>query len=90
MPTLNEAGVPGYQASAWWGALVPAGTPPEIIDQLNRAVVKTLRTEKVRQLFLRRGADPVGNSPAEFGAFLREERAKWAKVVKTAGIHLEQ
>lgn len=90
VPTLDEAGVPGYQASAWWGALVPAGTPPKIIERLNRAVVKTLKTEKVRELFLHRGADAVGNSPAEFGAFLREERAKWAKVVKTAGIHIEQ
>jgi tripartite-type tricarboxylate transporter receptor subunit TctC len=89
IPTIAEAGVPGYEAVQWFGVLAPAGTPREIVVRLHGEIVRLLRAAEVRGRLSGDGADPVGSSPEEFAAFLRAETAKWAKVVKDAGIQPE-
>ena len=89
IPTIAEAGVPGYEAVQWFGALAPAGTPREIVGRLHGEIVRVLQAAEVRGRLSGDGADPVGSSPEEFAAFLRAETAKWAKVVKDAGIQPE-
>ena len=89
IPTMAEAGVPGYEVDAWFGLLAPAGTPRAVIDELNRNVIAVLKTPEVEKLFFEQGALPVGNTPEEFGAFFRAELAKWSKVAKTNNITLK-
>jgi tripartite-type tricarboxylate transporter receptor subunit TctC len=81
--------VPGYEAVQWFGVLAPAGTPREIVARLHGEIVRVLQAADVRGRLSADGADPVGSSPEEFAAFLRAETAKWAKVVKDAGIQPE-
>jgi tripartite-type tricarboxylate transporter receptor subunit TctC len=85
LPTIAEAGLPGYDANAWFGIFVPAGTPQSVIDRLNAETVKILKLPDTRERFLSLGAEPVGSTPAEFGRFFRNEVAKWGKVVKSSG-----
>jgi tripartite-type tricarboxylate transporter receptor subunit TctC len=85
LPTVAEAGVPGYEATAWFGVLAPAATPQPIIARLNAAIVKSLRTPDMQQRIAAEGADVVGNTPEEFAAIIRRDIAKWAKVVKASG-----
>jgi tripartite-type tricarboxylate transporter receptor subunit TctC len=87
-PTINET-VPGYEVTQWYGILVPAGTPREIIDRLHSEVVRSVATPKVSQVLASIGTVPITNSPAEFRAFMRNESAKWAKVIKTANLKAE-
>jgi tripartite-type tricarboxylate transporter receptor subunit TctC len=89
VPTIAEAGVPGYEAVQWFGVLAPAGTPREIVARLHGEIVRTLQSADVRDRLAGDGADPVGSTPEEFAAFLRAETAKWAQVVKSAGIQPE-
>ena len=89
IPTMAEAGVPGYEVDAWFGLLAPAGTPSAVIDDLNRNVIAVLKTPEVEKLFFEQGALPVGNTPQEFGAFIRAELAKWSKVAKSNNITLK-
>ncbi len=89
IPTIAEAGVPGYEAVQWYGVLAPAGTSREIVAKLHGAVVRAVQNADVKARFLADGADPVGSSPEEFAAYIRAETAKWAKVVKDAGIRQE-
>ena len=89
IPTIAEAGVPGYEAVQWYGVLAPAATPRDIITKLHAGVVRALQNPDVRQRLLNDGAEPVGNSPEEFATYLRAETAKWAKVVQAAGIKPE-
>ncbi len=89
IPTIGEAGVPGYEAVQWYGLLAPAGTPRDIITRLHGATAKALQNPEVRQRLLNDGAEPVGSSPEEFAAYLRSETAKWAKVIQAAGIKPE-
>jgi tripartite-type tricarboxylate transporter receptor subunit TctC len=89
VPTIAEAGVPGYEAVQWFGVLAPAGTPREIVARLHGEVVRTVQAADIRDRFAGDGADSVGSTPEEFAAFLRAETAKWAKVVKDAGIKPE-
>jgi tripartite-type tricarboxylate transporter receptor subunit TctC len=86
VPTIAEAGVPGYDVVQWFGILAPAGTPREIIAKLHAATVRALEDPKVKQGFLASGAETVGNTPEELAAILRSDLAKWGKLVKTAGI----
>ena len=86
IPTLNEAGVPGYEVVSWQGIFAPAGTPKEIVQRLNTELVKILRLPDVRERFEGLGLDIVGNTPEEFAAFQKSEITKWAKVVKGANI----
>ena len=86
IPTVAEAGLPGYESVQWLGLLAPAGTSPEIINRLHKEVVAVLRTPEMKDRLAKDGAEVVGNSPAEFGAYIRSETAKWSKVLKAAGI----
>ena len=89
VPTAAESGLPGYVANAWYGLLAPAGTPTAIITKLHEEIVKILQTPDMRDRLAQQGADPVGSSPDQFGSFIQSEMAKWAKVVKDAGITAE-
>jgi tripartite-type tricarboxylate transporter receptor subunit TctC len=86
VPTMVEAGVPGYSAGIWMGLLAPAGTPPEIVDKLSRAANEALKSKEVLTLMATQGIDPLGGSPAEFGKFVGAELKKWAEVAAAAGI----
>ncbi len=88
VPTLDEAGVKGYESLSWSGLVAPAGTPRRVIDKLNTALEKILRTEDVKQRFLAMGVEPVGGPPEAFARHVRAESEKWARVVKTANITL--
>lgn len=89
IPTIAEAGVPGYEAVQWYGVLAPAGTPRPIIDRLHAETVKALQQRDVRDKLASDGAEAVGSTPEQFGAYIRAETDKWAKVVKAAGIKPE-
>jgi tripartite-type tricarboxylate transporter receptor subunit TctC len=86
LPTVAEAGVPGYEMAAWFGVLAPAGTPKPVIAALNREMANTLMQADVKERFAKLGAEPVGSTPEEFDAFIKAEIAKWGKVVKEARI----
>ncbi len=86
IPSVSESGVPGYEASSWFGVLAPAGTPKHVIARLNGDALKALRIREVHDLLVRQGMDPAGSTPAEFDAYLRTEIAKWTRVVKESGI----
>lgn len=89
VPTLIEAGVPGYEFYAWFGALAPAKTPPPILARLHDTLARALRAPETVNQFEAQGADTVGNSPQEFAKFLRDEYDKAARVVKTAGLRID-
>jgi len=88
IPTMAEAGVPGYEVSAWFGLLAPAGTPQATIDALNRAAVAAIKTPEVEKLFYEQGAEPVGDTPEQFRQFLINEREKWNKLARANNIKL--
>jgi len=89
MPTLDESGLKGYEIVGWNGLFVPAGTPPAVVNKLHAAAVKALALPDVRERLATMGADGIGNTPQQFTAFIKSEIAKWAKVVKDAGIRIE-
>src|SRR5438067_153300 len=85
VPTLAEAGVPGYEATIWLGLMAPAGTPRPVLDKLNAEVNKIINSPQVKDIWSKQGAVPMGMSIDEFDKFLREDIVKWAKVVKLSG-----
>lgn len=89
IPTLAESGVPGYDANAWFGVFVPAGTPPAVINRLHAEISRIVKIPEIRDRFLALGAEPAGTTPAQFAAFFRNEVAKWAKVVKESGAKID-
>jgi tripartite-type tricarboxylate transporter receptor subunit TctC len=89
VPTVAEAGVPGYEVTVWFGLVAPAGTPREVIQKLNAEVTKILAMPDVRERFLAQGVDPVGSTPEQFADHIRAQMAKWAKVVHDAGVKAE-
>ena len=89
IPTFAESGVPGYEHEPWNGLLGPAKMPKAVVAKLNAEVVRILQAPEVRKVFEHEAAEPVGNSPEEFAAVIKSEMAKWAKVVKAAGIKVE-
>jgi tripartite-type tricarboxylate transporter receptor subunit TctC len=89
VPTVMEAGVPDYEAYVWMGLLAPKGTPPPIIDRLQREVVAVLGEPGVRQYMATAGIEIVGSTPAEFGTFFRAEKDRWAKVIRDTGAHID-
>jgi tripartite-type tricarboxylate transporter receptor subunit TctC len=86
VPTVDEAGVPGYDVTVWFGILAPAGTPKEIVARLNTEMVKIMRSPEITDRFNKAGVDVVASSSEEFSAFLKGEVARWAKVVQDANI----
>ena len=89
VPTVAEAGVPGFEVTVWYGILATGRTPKPIIDKLNREIVKALQSADVRQQLVSLGLEPAGSTPGQFGAKIRAEMAQWAQVVKRAGIKVE-
>jgi tripartite-type tricarboxylate transporter receptor subunit TctC len=89
VPTLNEAGVKGYEAALWTGLLAPAGTPQPIINRLNGEIAKIVELKDVKEALARQGAEAQTSTPQEFAAFLKSEYAKWARVVKESGIRIQ-
>lgn len=89
LPTVAESGVPGYEASSWFGVVVPVGTPREIVMRLNTELNRALNLPDMRERFAEQGAIPAPGTPEDFGAWIRAEIAKWAKVVKASGAKLE-
>jgi tripartite-type tricarboxylate transporter receptor subunit TctC len=89
VPTVSDAGVPGYEALNWWGLLAPAGTPPAIIARLNKALSDAQDAPEIQQQFEKEGAATRKMSSTEFGAFIESEMNKWERVVKEAGIKAE-
>jgi tripartite-type tricarboxylate transporter receptor subunit TctC len=86
---VAEAGLPGFEASSWQGVLVPAKTPKPLIDRLHKEIVVALRSPEIERRLLADGSEIGGGSPEEFGAYIRNEIAKWTRVVKEAGIKVE-
>ena len=86
LPTLAEAGVPGYEATSWYGFLGPAGLPPDIVAKLNRELIKIVQNPAMKEKFASLGIEPVTGTPDEFGAYIRSEMAKWRAVVTAADI----
>jgi tripartite-type tricarboxylate transporter receptor subunit TctC len=89
VPTMAEAGLPGYEVNSWYGVLAPASTPRDIVSRLNAEIGRSLKAPDARARLFSIGAEPLSQSPEEFGAFIVAEVAKWAKVVKAAGIKIE-
>ena len=89
VPTVAEAGVPGYEATIWLGVLAPVRTPKPVIDKLNAEIVKILNRSDVKEAWAKQGAVPMSMSPAEFDKYIRADIEKWAQVVKVSGAKLE-
>jgi len=85
-PTIHESGVPGFEVSNWWGISAPARTPKPILERLHKEIVGALRSPAVSGRLQEFGAEVIGNSPEEYAAYIRNEIAKWDKVIKAAGI----
>jgi tripartite-type tricarboxylate transporter receptor subunit TctC len=86
VPTFDESGLKGYEATTWFGLLAPAKVPREIVARWNAEVGKILASADVKERFINEGQEPSGGSPEEFGKFVRVEIDKYAKVIKTAGV----
>lgn len=89
VPTAAEAGLPGFEVNSWFGVLAPRGTPNDVIKRLNAEVLKALATKEMRNTIVNQGFEPAGSSPEEFSAFIREDYAKWSRVIKATGARIE-
>jgi len=89
LPTIAEAGIPGYDSATWFGMLAPAGTPPAIVAKLHQESARAIHLPEIRDKFREQGLDPVGNKPEEFAAIIRADVAKWSKVVAAAGAKID-
>jgi len=86
VPTIDEAGVPGYEVNPWYGLLAPAGTPPAIVARLSAEVTKIVRAPEMREKLATQGAEPVGGTPEEYAAVIRADTVTWTRVIRQAGI----
>jgi tripartite-type tricarboxylate transporter receptor subunit TctC len=89
IPTVAEAGLPGYELTVWFGLVAPAGTPRDVVQKLNAEVLRILAMPDVRERFTAQGVDPVGSTPEQFGEHIRAQMSKWGKVVSDAGVKAE-
>jgi tripartite-type tricarboxylate transporter receptor subunit TctC len=89
IPTIAEAGVPGYESSPWYAYVAPAGTPPAIVAQLNREILRALNHPDYRKMLLASAIEPIGSSPEKLDAYIKSEMVKWAKVIKEAGAKID-
>ena len=85
LPTMAEAGLPGFEAQSWYGFLAPAGTPAAVVEQVNRDINESLRDPEVRERITRIALEPLGTTPAEFEQYLKADIVKWGRVVKASG-----
>ncbi|MBI3938500.1 MAG: tripartite tricarboxylate transporter substrate binding protein [Betaproteobacteria bacterium] len=89
IPTISEAALPGFEVYTWFGMLAPAGTPAPVIARLNAEIVRALNQPDVRKYLVNQGAEVVGNTPAEFAAFIKAEAAKWTRVIRESGARID-
>jgi tripartite-type tricarboxylate transporter receptor subunit TctC len=89
VPTVAESGLPGYDVTTWYGLMVPAGTSKEIVARLHGAAAAAAAHPAVKERFATTDLEPRTSTPEEFGAYIRREIAKWAKVIKASGIQVE-
>ena len=89
LPTMSEAGLPGYESTAWYGMVATAGLPPSVLAKLSAETIKATQSSDMRDALAKQGAEPVGNTPREFAAFIKAETTKYAKVIKEAGVKAE-
>lgn len=89
LPTIAEAGVPGYEVTLWYGVLTPAGTPAPIVTTLNRTLVRALHAPEMRERMSGEGAEPAPTTPEQFRMFIKSEIGRWIPVMKSAGIRPE-
>jgi tripartite-type tricarboxylate transporter receptor subunit TctC len=89
IPTIAEAGVPGYEVVQWFGVLAPVHTPREIVAKLHAGIVRAVQDSTVKERFISDGAEAVGSTPEQFAAIIRADLGKWGKVIKDAGIKPE-
>jgi len=89
LPTIAESGIPGFDSSTWTAIIMPAVTPQDVVLKVHGALIKTLRTKTTRDAFARLGAETLESSPEETARFVKEDLAKWTRVVREAGIKLE-
>jgi len=85
LPTISESGLKGYDANNWYGVVVPVKTPKPIVTRLNTEIVKALNAPDLKELFFTQGLDPAPSTPEQFGAYIKSELGKWAKVIKASG-----
>ena len=89
LPTVAESGLPGFEYVGWYGVLAPAGTPKAIIDRLHAEFVQIVQAPEMRERLLADGAEPVGNTPAQFETYLKAELARWPAIIKAAGTRID-
>jgi tripartite-type tricarboxylate transporter receptor subunit TctC len=89
VPTIAENGFADYDSGAWYGFVVPKGTPPDVVEKLRDATVRAINSTAVKSRLENDGAEPIGNTPAEFAAMMRAESARWAEVIKESALSLE-
>ena len=89
LPTIDESGIPGFVVSSWFGWFTPNGTPSEIVGKLHKEIVRIVHSAEMKPRLIAEGAEPVGNTPAQFVEHMKSETAKWAKVIKAANIRGE-
>jgi tripartite-type tricarboxylate transporter receptor subunit TctC len=89
LPTVAESGLPGFEATQWYGVMAPAGTPDNVVARLNSEFVRVVRTPQMKALLIKDASIPIGSTPGELAAHLKDEIAKWAQVVKLARIRVD-
>jgi tripartite-type tricarboxylate transporter receptor subunit TctC len=89
LPTLAESGLPGFDVTSWYSIVTPAGTPTDIVAKLRSEIAAALAQADIQEQLAGLGAEPIGNTPAEFAAMIKVETAKWGKIVKDANIQVE-
>ena len=89
VPTASEAGLPGYEATIWLGIMAPAGTPRDIVERLNAEIARIIARPAIREAWARQGAEPTAMTPDAFGAFMKSDIEKWAKLIEQAGIKMQ-
>ena len=89
VPTVDESGVPGYEATIWLGVLAPKATPPAVVTRLNEAITRIVSAPEVQQAWAQQGATALVMTPAQFDKYMQEDIAKWAKVIQSANIKAE-
>ena len=89
LPTIAEAGLPGFETVAWFGVLAPAGTPPEIVNRLSAEIAKIAKSPDIREGLVAMGAEPVGTTPDEFKAVIDRDIAKWKPLAQKVGIKVD-